>query len=489
MARIACVFSVEIYGTAERPLLNWRNIPYGLSLLAACLEAAGHQVRCWVICPVSDLHALAAEMIHDFGCDCVAATAVTTQFPVINKFLDVVKELDPGMFTIVGGTHPSLNPRDTIAHHAVDAICVGEGEKSMLAIAAALDRGQRPASIPGMWFKRPGGLDLECTQPLPYETNIDDLPFTNLRHWDRWVNESDRTFRVVIGRGCPYGCTYCSNHALKKVTTGKYVRVRSPQNVVAEIRQLAEAFPDITMLHLEIETICAVPGYAVKLCAELAEFNAQRPVPLSFHANLAVTSRMAQNADETRQLLSAFYKANLRHVNIGLESGSERIRKEILNRPEYTNDDLIKFCLAARDHGVLVSLFVLMGLPTETVKDFLTTASIARACQPNALSESIFFPYPGTKLSDLSVEMHLFDPSAILLQGERTRAFLRLKGFPRWRIRFEYVFVTWRVFHGRRSVLELSKRMVFKALSGTPRLLSSAIQIWSVVRKPLVTAR
>jgi radical SAM superfamily enzyme YgiQ (UPF0313 family) len=489
MAHIACVFSVEIYGTAERPLLNWRNIPYGLSLIAACLEAAGHQVRCWVVCPASDLNALAAEMIYDFGCDCVAATAVTTQIPVINEFLGVVKKLDPDMFTVVGGTHPSLNPRDTIAHHAVDAVCVGEGEKPMLRVVAALDTGERPSRIPGMWFKHAGSLELDCTPPMPYEIDIDDLPFTNLHHWERWVSESDRNFRVVIGRGCPYGCTYCSNHALKKVTTGKYVRVRSPQNVVAEIRQLADAFPDIKMLHLEIETIGAVPGYATKLCAELAEFNAQRPVPISFHANLAVTSRLAQNADETRQLLSAFHKANLCHINIGLESGSERIRKEILNRPEYTNDDLIKFCRAAKEHGILVSLFVLMGLPTETVKDFLATARIARACQPNALSESIFFPYPGTKLSDLSVAMHLFDPSAISQQGERTHAFLRLKGFPRWRIRFEYAFVTWRVFHGRWSALELTKRMAFKALSGSPRLLSSAIQIWSSVMKPLVTPK
>jgi anaerobic magnesium-protoporphyrin IX monomethyl ester cyclase len=484
MARIACVFSVEIFGTAERPLYSWRNIPYGLSLIAASLEEAGHEVRCWVICPATDMQAFAAEMVRDFGCDCVAATAVTTQFPIVDKLLQEVKRIDAKMLTIVGGTHPSLNPQDTIMHKAVDAICIGEGEKTMLMVAAALDRHERPAHISGMWIKVPGDVDFDRTPPLPYEINIDDLPMTNLHHWERWVKETDRSFRIVIGRGCPFGCTYCSNHALRKVATGKYVRVRSPQNVLKEVQHLAHSFPEIPELFLETETIGAVPGYAVELCNHLAQFNAQRPKPIVFGANLAVTTRLAQSREETDALLSAFRRANLASINIGLESGSERIRKDILNRPGYTNEDLIKFCLAAKEYGIKVTLFVLMGLPTETVKDFLLTVAIARACQPGALSESIFYPYPGTKLCDLSLEMHLFDPTTINVHGERTRAHLKLKGFPRWRISFEYVFITWRVFRGRWSTLRLAKRMAFKALSNTPKFLSYTLQLWSVLTKP-----
>jgi radical SAM superfamily enzyme YgiQ (UPF0313 family) len=484
MARIACVYSVEIFGTVERPLQYWGNIPYGLSLIAASLEEAGHAVRCWVICPATDMQAFATEMVRDFGCDCVAATAVTTQFPIVEQLLQEVKRINPKLLTIMGGAHPSLNPQATIRHKAVDAICIGEGEKTMLMVAAALDRHERLAHIPGTWIKVPGDVEFDRTPPLPFEINIDDLPMTNLRHWERWVKETDRSFKIVIGRGCPFGCTYCSNHALRKVATGKYVRVRSPQNVLKEIRHLLDSFPEITELFLETETIGAVPGYAVELCNHLAQFNARRPKPIVFRANLAVTTRLAQSREETDALLSAFRRANLTFISIGLESGSERIRKDILNRPGYTNEDLIKFCQAAKEYGIKVTLFVLMGLPTETVKDFLSTAAIARACQPDRLSESIFYPYPGTKLGDLALEMHLFDPSTINPHGERTRAHLKLKGFPPWRISFEYVFITWRVFRGRWSTLRLAKRMVFKALHNAPKFLSYTLQLRSFLTKP-----
>ena len=484
MARIACVYSVEIYGTAERPLTSWRNVPYGLSLIAACLEKAGHEVRCWVVCSTTDLHAMALEMIREFRCDCVAATSVTTQFPTVVNVLSEIKRVEPSVLTIVGGAHPSLNPNNAIELPCIDAICIGEGERAMLTIASAIDRGVRPAHVPGMWFKTPAKLEIDRTPPLPFESEIDSLPPINLKHWEHWVRESDRSFRIVIGRGCPYGCAYCSNHALKKITTGRYLRVRSPKNILNEIEKLVETYPEITELFLETETIGAVPGFAIELCKYLEAFNAKRQKPILFLANLAVTAHLAQNAEETSAMLTAFRRANLLHVNIGLESGSERIRKEILNRPTYTNADLIKFCLVAKEHGIKVSLFVLMGLPTETVKDYYSTVEVARACQPNAISESIFYPYPGTKLSDLSIEMHLFNPDTIDTRSERTAAHLKLKGFPKWRIRFEYVFITWRVFRGRLSWLSLTKRMAYKALSVTPNMLSVAHSMWAAVAGP-----
>jgi coproporphyrinogen III oxidase-like Fe-S oxidoreductase len=186
---------------------------------------------------------------------------------------------------------------------------------------------------------------------------------------------------------------------------------------------------------------------------------------------------MAKSSDEVNALLSAFKRANLTYINIGLESGSERIRKEILNRPDYTNADLISFCKAAKKAGIQVSLFVLIGLPTETTADYLSTAAIARDCEPSALSESIFYPYPGTKLFDLAADMCLFDPATIDTTAERSRAYLELKGFPQWRINFEYVFVTWRVFHGRVSLSWLMKRMAYKALGMKPGLLTATLRL------------
>jgi radical SAM superfamily enzyme YgiQ (UPF0313 family) len=481
MARIACVYSVELYGTVDRPLQYWGNVPFGLSLIATCLEATGHAVRCWVICPATPLDRVAAEMVEEFGCDMVAGSAVTTQFPVIVNLCREIKRRKADIWTVVGGAHPSLNPEDAIARPDIDAICIGEGEAAAVAFAGAVERGERPGGIPGLWIKSRGGSGLDQTPPAPFQSDIDAFPMVDLRHWAPWVNEADRSFRVVIGRGCPYGCTYCSNHALKNVTTGKYVRFRAPEKIVDEINALVAVYPDIERLYLEVETIGALPAVAIDLCDRLAAFNAQRDRPIEFRANLAVTSRLAQSADETHRLLSAFQRANLRFLSVGLESGSERIRRDILSRPRYANSDLIRFCTLAKRYDVNVLLFVMIGLPTETAADFLETAAVARACEPSALSESIFYPYPGTKLFQLATDMQLMNAAAIETKAERLRPYLRLEGFPRWRIAFEYVFITWRVFHGRWPLSRLVRKMAYKSLSMSPRLLVAALRLRTAV--------
>lgn len=462
MARVACVFSVEDYESVERPLSAWGKAPFGLSLVAACLEAAGHEVRCWVICPATDLEKCAAEMVDEFRCDIVAPTTVTTQFPLIVQLCEQIKLCNPKVKTLVGGAHPSLNPQGTIAEESIDAICLGEGEQSAVAYADAISRQEQPLGIPGLWVKLDDRSVIERTPPLPFNLDLDSLPLVNLDHWARWVKEGDHNFRVVIGRGCPFSCTYCSNHALRTVTSGKYVRYRSPDNVMREIERLVERFPAITELYLEVETIGSIPAAAIALCEEIAKFNAKREKPIAFRANLAVTSNLVKNSEQLHALLSAFQRANLTCLNVGLESGSERIRKEILNRPGYTNADLITFCKVAKQYGIDVVLYVLIGLPTETTKDFLETASVARACKPVDIYESIFYPYLGTKLCQLAQEMKLFDPSAISTKAERVHPYLELKGFPRWRICFEYVFITWRVFHGRMQFSRLRQDMTQK---------------------------
>jgi radical SAM superfamily enzyme YgiQ (UPF0313 family) len=477
MARIACVFSIERYDTVDRPLQYWANVPFGLSMIATCLEAAGHEVRCWVICPSTPLDQIAAEMVNQFGCDLVAASAVTTQFPIIVDMCRQIKGINKHIPTVVGGAHPSLNPDDAIGRDGVDAICLGEGEAAAVAFADAIDRGERPAGIPGLWIKLPGEPGIDRTPPAPFEANLDALPLVNLRHWAPWVNAADRSFRIVIGRGCPYGCTYCSNHALKNVATGKYVRFRSPGNVLEEINRLVAEYPEVEYLFLEVETIGALPAVAIELCDQLAAFNARRAKPLEFRANLAVTTRLAQSPGDTHALLAAFQRANLKSINVGLESGSERIRKDVLSRPAYTNADLIAFCKAARQYDVAVLLFVMIGLPTETAADFLQTAATARACEPVGLSESIFYPYPGTKLFKLAADMCLIDPANLDTKAERARAYLDLEGFPRWRVYFEYVFITWRVFHGRWPLYKLARKMAYKTLSMSPGVLIAALRI------------
>jgi radical SAM superfamily enzyme YgiQ (UPF0313 family) len=249
------------------------------------------------------------------------------------------------------------------------------------------------------------------------------------------------------------------------------VRFRSPQNILAEFEVILRRFPDATSIHLEIETIGASIPWALQLCARLAAFNETRTLPIVFRTNLAITSGLLQHEDQLHALLAAFRQANLLTLDVGLESGSQRIRRDILNRPQYTNAELIRFCNLARQHGISVTLYMLIGVPTETVAEALETSSVARACEPLDIAPYIFYPYPGTKLHELAAEMHLVDPRHLGVRAERSRVYLKLKDFPRRRVFLEYVLIEWRVFHGRRNWFGTVSTMLARALAIVPGLL------------------
>jgi radical SAM superfamily enzyme YgiQ (UPF0313 family) len=207
--------------------------------------------------------------------------------------------------------------------------------------------------------------------------------------------------------------------------------MRSVGNILSELEQLSLQFPAVREYFLEVETLGADMKWLVELCQGLARFNEHREDKLSFSANLRVTDQM-----DAEKVFSYLKKAHFESVLIGLESGNERIRKEVLDRL-YSNEAIRGAVQAARKEGIKVGLFNLIGLPTESREDFLDTLKLNQELQPDWHSTSIFFPYPGTLLYDLSKELGLIRGK---LQGkeERQRAVLDLPDFSAKQIQKEF---------------------------------------------------
>jgi anaerobic magnesium-protoporphyrin IX monomethyl ester cyclase len=257
------------------------------------------------------------------------------------------------------------------------------------------------------------------------------------------------------------------------VSQGRYLRVRSVDHVLGEVEELQAGNPDLGHIYLEVETIAAMPRYAEDLCAALAALNARRERPLEFGCNLAITSALVRKTDRMERLLAGLAAANMTWLNIGLESGSERIRSEVLRRPKYSNDDLATFCLAARRHGIRVNLNVIIGLPTETVADYLETVDVARRCRPASIQHNIFYPYAGTDLYVTAQEMGLFDAGSLGTAAERRRPYLDLPDFPTWRVQAESVLIYARVFGGRWPLGKVAVQTAWQGLRPYPRLTSA----------------
>jgi radical SAM superfamily enzyme YgiQ (UPF0313 family) len=285
--------------------------------------------------------------------------------------------------------------------------------------------------------------------------------------WDEWVVDKNRLFSVLVGRGCPFNCTYCSNHALAKISPGKYVRFRSPENVITELHEIVTHYPAVRTIHLEVETLGANLEYAYALCNQLEGFNADRPTPVNFSVNFAVTKNVINDHEN---LLKALKRANVDYINIGLESGSERVRTKILRRPRYSNEEIVAFSRAAALHGIDINLFVLMGIPGETVADFKDTIACVRQCDPQYVYLSVFYPFPGTDLYRKAKEMKIFDDDIVDPVAERRKASLDLPGFSKKQIQREYYLFPYYAFRGKKPLYKIIASIIRGYIYAQPGL-------------------
>lgn len=172
--------------------------------------------------------------------------------------------------------------------------------------------------------------------------------------------------------------------------------------------------------------------------------------------------RITQDAD-FKDIFASCVKGNIQYLTFGLESGSERIRKEVLHR-YYSNNDVIKMAKQARQYHLHFGFQNMIGLPSETEEDFMETVLINRICQPDWYFLSIFFPYPGTKIAKRCKEMGLLN-EPIDMRMERRRVVMHLPTFPANRLNKRYYLFELDVYKGKKPIIKLLHRVIRKILS------------------------
>ncbi|MFH1130452.1 MAG: radical SAM protein [Pseudomonadota bacterium] len=456
MVKILFVFSVEVAKKIETPLETLDSLHEGISLISAVLKANHHQARLLVLGRNEEIAnwRLVDKVVDDFQPKVIAFTAVATTYPYMAKVAYHIKEKHPDVYSIIGGPHVSLNPEEAITD-GFDAVCIGEGEFPMLELVSQLSRGKIPANIPNLWIRR--GDQIEKNSPRPWLQDLDSLPFSDRDIWLEWLSKKTHIRpTVTLGRGCPFQCSYCSNHALKKLAAGEYVRFRSPNLIVEEIESLLERWPNATTVYLEIENIGLGKGWVQELCTNLRALNSKRNTPVAFGCNLRITPTL-----KAEELFALFQESNITFVQIGLESGSERVRNEILRR-RYSNEKVIQTVEIARKYGIQVILFNLIGVPGETYEDYLETVRINRICQPDAHFTSIYYPYPGTDLYEKCKREGLLNSEIADSAKERRVAILDLPGFSKKQIQKAYTWFEYNVYKGKKPLPKILLDVVFE---------------------------
>jgi len=461
------VHAEEDHYSREKPLEGYERMQFGISYISSVLKEEGHSTRLAV--PTRESDEVVFDYIRDFNPGLICFTSVYSVFDFITGVAERVKKRHPDIFLAVGGPHASLRPKECLGS-AFDAVCVGEGEYPTLELAEQLERGRFPRGIPNLLIKSGAGVERNPTRP--FLEDIDALPFPDREMWLPWLANPLSRPSVLAGRGCPFRCTYCCNHALRRLAPGKYVRLRSPGNIAEEILSIKRVLYLLEEMYLEVETLGADLEWALELCSRLERINQEYEVPIAYGTNLRITP----NADYEK-LFAALERSNFSFVNIGLESGSERVRRDILNR-RYSNRDVTKAVEAARRHGIKVGFYNLIGLPGETRRDFRETVRMNRVCRPDWYLLSAFFPYPGTELHRTSLEMGLLD-GPLDRRLERRRPVLDQPGFTRRQVKRRLTWSPLLFNAGIRPARAVLRQLVLGKIFASPRLL----RFWRMLRK------
>ena len=434
--KVRVMFNISEYYTIYRPLQSQIKIQFGISDISSFLKAWGYKTKLLVLTRETEKRII-DKNINDFDPRLICFTAVASEYNFIAEISSHIKHKHPPIYLLIGGPHVSLNPERAIKD-SFDAVCVGEGEYPTLKLVQQLEKGKQPKKIKNLWIKQ--GNSIEKNKTASFIQNLDAWPLPDRDMWQECINYPGTGQTIMLVRGCPYHCTYCCNHALRQLASGRYIRSRSPSNIIKELKEIIKKFPKTYRINLEVETVGLSIDYDLELCTKLEEFN-KKHKKLTYEVNLRIIPDKDYN-----KLFKAFRKANIRSISIGLESGSQRVRESILKR-FYSNDDIINAIKLAKKYHLQVCVYVMVGIPGETLEDFKDTIECCRVCQPDQIALSIFYPYSGTVLYSYCQKNHTL-PHESDAKMERRKAELDLPFFPLKQIQKQYIWFYYNVYKG-----------------------------------------
>jgi len=344
--------------------------PIGIYYVGAVLRAHAHEVQIFNGFERAGQQKAVARELAAWGPRVVGFSVLHANRWGALEIAAEVRKVLPRAAVVFGGIGAGMLWHHLLAHFAqVDAVVVGEGEQTFLALVQALERdGRLPSDLPGLALRR-GGRPVFNGPAAPIQ-RLDDLPDP----------ASYFTFQhLVMTRGCPGRCTFCGSPRF----WGRRVRFHSPAYIADQIQRLYDRGQ--RYFFFSDDTFTLSRRRVIALCREILD----RGLAITWQAISKVNTVDAET-------LAWMRRAGCIQISYGVESGSEDIRTLLCK--DIDQDQVRRAFALTVGAGILARAYFIYGSPGESAATIQATLDLMEEIQPLGAIFYILDIFPGTAL-------------------------------------------------------------------------------------------
>lgn len=328
--------------------------------------------------------------LKTFKPDYVVINVATPTLEHDLESLKTAKEILPNVVTIAkGAAFLTLSNEIMNNYPQLDMIIFGEVEDTLKEIL----EGKSKNEILGLYYRE--NNEIKFNGARPFIENLDEIPFPARHLVDNSIYrrpDNNKVQAVIkVSRGCPFHCFFC----LATPVSGAKVRKRSPQNIVAEIKECVEKYR-INNFVFWSDIFNIDRDWVFELCNLIIESG----LKITWSANTR-----ADTADF--EMAKLMYKSGCRLVSIGVESGSQYMLDKMGKNIKL--DDVRKTVKIFKKAKIRIYNYFVIGLPWETEETIEDTIKFAIELNSDFISFYTATPLPGSRFYDYAKENDLFD--------------------------------------------------------------------------------
>lgn len=321
------------------------------------------------------------SILKEFNPDFLGITFVTPLIREADRISKIAKKINPKITIIGGGPHCSSFPESSLMETSIDIAVIGEGDFTILEIV----NNKNIKNIKGIAYRNKNKIFVNEKRHF-----IKDLDMLAIPAWQLYKKEKYRVPSAIArknpvvwletSRGCVFGCVYCN-----KSCFGMNFRVKSPRRVVEEFKRVKEL--GYKEIHLTDDGFTTDIERAKKICDLLIK----EKVNINWST---ITGIRVDRVD--LELLEKMKLAGCYRVYFGIESGNQKILNKI--KKGITLDQVRLAVKWAKETGLEVGGYFMIGLPGENNKTMQETIDFARSLNLDLAKISLTIPLPATEM-------------------------------------------------------------------------------------------